>query len=497
MIEIRNLEDTTQFKISTRLLMKEALRKGYKISYFPSSPATLSGITRCEKDGKEFFFKSTMGTGTPSYGVFAAENKLQTFTLLAANDVNTPDTIAMLPHETMESAEKFLERHGKVVVKPVNLNHGDGISVGVTDRKGLKKAIDYALEAQGGMEPEVLVQQQVEGNEYRFLVVEGKVVAVASRRPPFVIGDGVRTVQQLIEEKNKDPRRSQGHTSELTTISLEDVVTHRGRAFLLMVPKKDEHVQVLDTSNLSRGGEAVDYTDAASSTLKRLAIDAAERCFLGVAGVDIITNDVTADDVSESYVIEVNLMPGIRMHEHPSEGRSRLVSRKIFAAHEKTARPISRRVVAIGRSEHISLPELDMKKIPARIDTGATISSIWASSIKETETGLSFVVCDKESEYYTGEKIVVPIYGKRAVSSSMGHTQVRFMVTLLVSLHGRRIRAKFTLADRSTQIYPILIGRNVLKNKFVVNVATGKPLSTREKARRTELGTLLKGKIIK
>jgi hypothetical protein len=149
--------------------------------------------------------------------------------------------------------------------------------------------------------------------------------------------------------------------------------------------------------------------------------------------------------------------------------------------------------VTIGRAEKISFPEMNMKNIPARIDTGATITSVWASSITESEEGLSFNFFDKESEFFTGERVVIADYGRRVVSSSMGHAEVRYTVKLLISLKGRRIRARVTLADRSTQTYPILIGRNILRNKYIVDVASGKLLKAQEAQRRRELDSKLEG----
>ena len=270
MITIRTKEEMMPYKISTRLLMNEALEAGYELTYFPSSPSTQSGITRGVKDNKELFFKSTATALVPAYGVHAAENKALTYSLLSMNGVSTPATVVLGSEDEISAAYDMLDRHQRLVVKPVDTNHGDGITVNVTTKAGLEEAVAYAKEA-GGKEPDVIIQQQVDGDEYRFLVVDGRVLAVASRRPPFVIGDGVLTVQQLLVEKNKDPRRSSGHASELTFISIEDVLRLKGQQFLEQIPKQNEVVQVLDTSNLSKGGEAIDVTDIASSRLKKLA----------------------------------------------------------------------------------------------------------------------------------------------------------------------------------------------------------------------------------
>ncbi|HJM04617.1 MAG TPA: RimK/LysX family protein [Candidatus Saccharimonadaceae bacterium] len=491
--EILNAEDTRRYLISTRLLMLEALSKGYALTFYPASTSPNGGIVRGERGGKEVYFKSTTIASTPSYGVFAADNKALTYSLFAAKGVPTPVTKLVSSQDEPSAVYSMLSTYKKLVVKPVAMDHGDGISIGVSTKVGLSKAIAYARSASDQQESDVLVQEQVEGQEYRFLVVEGKVVAVAGRRPPCVVGDGRSTVKQLIHEKNQDPRRGDSHFSELTRIDIEDVARHKGAKFMNYVPVDGETVQLLDTSNLSRGGEAVDYTDVVSKELKRVAVLAAQACFLdGVAGIDIITDDIQTRNLDNTYVIEANLGPGIRMHMFPSEGKPRDVAKLIFKSIEKTARPVKGRIALIGRSEMINLPEHGVYDVPARIDTGATVSSLWASSIKETPEGLSFVMFDSSSEYYTGDTVVIKDYGKRAVSSSMGHTQVRYQVKMLLTLHGRRIRATMTLADRSTQTYPLLIGRNVLRNKFIVNVAAGKPIVSKERLKRQQIEEMTK-----
>ncbi len=490
---IQNEKDTENYAISTRLMMIEALKKDYIVEFYPSSPSTNSGIVRVEKKRKEAYFRSTTLLTTPSYGVFAADNKALMHSLLEAKGVPMPDTVVLSPDDAANKGYAMLDEYKKVVVKPVGTDHGDGVTVGVSTKGQLEKAVTFARSVSPKDAPDILVQQQVDGEEYRFLVVDRKVVAVAGRRPPYVTGDGKRTVSALIDEKNSDPRRGDGHNAELTKIDSKDVIHHKGAAFMKKVPAKGERVQLLDTSNLSRGGEAIDYTDVASKELKKLAVLAAESSFLGVGGIDIMTDDITTQDLSQSYVIETNLGPGIRMHTYPSEGTPRNVAAEIFKVVEKHLKPVDKPVISIGRSEKISFPEFNRKSIPARIDTGATVSSIWASNIKQTPEGLSFVLFDKKSEYYNGEVITIPVYSKRTVSSSMGHTQDRYQVRFLMTIHGRKIRAMMTLADRSSQTYPVLIGRNVLRNKFIVDVSAGKPIVAKERAKRQELDKRSKG----
>lgn len=144
-------------------------------------------------------------------------------------------------------------------------------------------------------------------------------------------------------------------------------------------------------------------------------------------------------------------------------------------------------LITIGRAEVIALPELGFFDVPVRIDTGARTSALWVSQLKEENGELSFVLFGKKSPLYTGEIVRVGSYSRRVVASSNGNTEDRYVVKLLVGMHGKKIRASFTLTNRATQVYPVLIGRNVLRGKFVVNVKLGKPLREAEKQRDKEL----------
>ena len=488
MNEVLTPKQISKFKITTRLLMQEAFKKGYKISYFKSSPSTLSGITRCEKNGRELFFRSTLSSLTDAFGVFAAENKALTYSLLSLSGVSTPETISLGDGQSVEYAYDFLDMHKKVVVKPANTNHGEGITIGVTDKVGLKKAVDLARDTGNG-EVDVIIQKQIEGDEFRFLVVEGKVIAVASRRPPQVVGDGKATIKKLIEQKNQDPRRGIKHTSDLTLIDIAEVRKVKGEKFLMKIPLKGEVIAVLDVSNLSKGGEAVDFTDKASPVLKELAIKAAEHCFLGIAGVDIMTQDITSNSTKNSFVIEVNLTPGIRMHQFPSEGKPRDVAKIIFEAFEKTSRPIGKQLIIIGRSERVILPDLSSIKVPAKIDTGADWSSIWAHKIVNDNQNLNITFFGPRSKYYTGKvhTFTPKEYSITRVANSFGQKEIRYKIKLKILIEGRLINGTFTLADRSTKLYPVLLGRSLINGKFMIDVSKGNPLIAEEKARKSAL----------
>lgn len=144
----------------------------------------------------------------------------------------------------------------------------------------------------------------------------------------------------------------------------------------------------------------------------------------------------------------------------------------------------------IGRSELIAFPEVQNKPIPARIDTGAKTSALWASEVVQKDGQLSFVLFDKTSPYYTGDPLFVDHFEKRLVASSNGAIQDRYAVRLLIKIKGKKIRGYFTLADRSQQAYPVLIGRNILRGKFLVDVQSGHPDIKAERRRHTQLQKL-------
>lgn len=143
----------------------------------------------------------------------------------------------------------------------------------------------------------------------------------------------------------------------------------------------------------------------------------------------------------------------------------------------------------IGRAEKIELRDFALRGIPAKVDTGADLGSIWASDIKETSKGLEFVLFDKKSPYYTGETQVFtkPDYTLTRVSSSFGHSELRYKVKLRVVVRDRLIRGTFTLSDRSKKTYPVLLGRRLLHGKFLVDVKGGDPLLAEEAQRAQEL----------
>lgn len=143
----------------------------------------------------------------------------------------------------------------------------------------------------------------------------------------------------------------------------------------------------------------------------------------------------------------------------------------------------------IGRAEKIELVDLNLAKVPAKVDTGADASSIWVDRAEVKDGVLEVVFFGPQSAFYDGQVHYFPQseYTMTRVSSSFGHREVRYKLKLKIKVNGRRINGSFTLADRSQKLYPILLGRSLLKNKFIVDVSKGSPLIAEEKERKHKL----------
>lgn len=143
----------------------------------------------------------------------------------------------------------------------------------------------------------------------------------------------------------------------------------------------------------------------------------------------------------------------------------------------------------IGRAERIQVLSHGDDLLPAKIDTGADSSSIWASHIEEADGVLYFTLFAEGSEYYTGQRLHCDSkhYRQVQIANSFGAKEMRYVVKLPVMVCGRHINASFSLADRSRKVYPILLGRRMLANKFLVDVTKGEPLPPEEVERRREM----------
>jgi cyanophycin synthetase len=268
--------------------------------------------------------QATVTSETRHIAVAIASDKEETNRILSDLGLPVPRQRVV---RSAEGAAIAAERLGyPVVVKPLDANHGRGVSLDLKNGDEVRAAFEKAREHARS----IVVENFLAGFDHRMLVVGGELVAVAKRVPGHVVGDGKHSIAELVDLVNADPRRGFGHEKVLTRLELdaqaERLMAQHGATKDTVLPK-DEVFFLRGTGNLSTGGTAIDLTDVVHPDNREMAIRAASAVGLDVCGVDFITKDI-----AESYrdvgggICEVNAAPGFRMHVAPTEGKPRDVA---------------------------------------------------------------------------------------------------------------------------------------------------------------------------
>ncbi|MCH9696338.1 MAG: cyanophycin synthetase [Gammaproteobacteria bacterium] len=258
---------------------------------------------------------------TSNIAVELASDKEETNSIL--RDLGLPVPAQYIVRRASDAVRAAKRIGYPVVLKPLSGNHGRGVSINLKSAEEVEVAFEKASEHGRS----IVVESYIEGLDHRLLVIDGQLVAAAKRVPGHVVGDGKRTIEQLVDEVNEDPRRGVGHEKVLTRLDFD----HQAERLLQKlgydkdtVPAKDETVYLRSTANLSTGGTAVDVTDTIHPDNREMAIRSIKAIGLDIGGVDFLCKDIT-----QSYrdagggICEVNAGPGFRMHVAPSEGTSR------------------------------------------------------------------------------------------------------------------------------------------------------------------------------
>ncbi|MFT7517072.1 MAG: cyanophycin synthetase [Myxococcota bacterium] len=274
------------------------------------------------KYGKKI--QATITSETTHLGVELASDKEETNKLLG--DLGLPVARQRLVYSESEAVRAARRIGFPVVVKPLNANHGRGVSINMHDDDSVIVAFENAREHSRA----VIIESFLSGLDHRLLVVDGKLIAASKRVPGHVIGDGKSTVEELVAEVNKDPRRGIGHSKVLTRLEFDtqaERLLEQAGYDKNKVLEKDQLLYLRSTGNLSTGGTAVDVTDVVHPDNRNMAERAARAIGLDVCGVDFLTDDITVSyKVGGGGICEVNAAPGFRMHTAPSEGTPRDVA---------------------------------------------------------------------------------------------------------------------------------------------------------------------------
>lgn len=321
--KLREIREEERLGPSTGSIVEEAIKR--KIPYIRLNRHSLVQLGYGVNQRR---IRATIASTTSSIAVELACDKEDTKNLLEAAEIPVPK--GFIVYDDVE-LERAINRIGyPVVTKPIDGNHGKGAT---TDIKTWEEALE-GLEAARKYSRGVICERFIKGYDHRLLVINYKFVAAARRTPAAVIGDGKQTIQQLIEEVNKDPRRGYGHEKVLTAIKIDDftmnMLERKGYTLETVLPEGEE-CWLKPTANLSTGGTATDVTDMVHPSNIFMAERIARIIGLDICGIDIMAPDLsTPIGENGGAVLEVNAAPGFRMHIEPTEGLPRNVAEPVI-----------------------------------------------------------------------------------------------------------------------------------------------------------------------
>ncbi|MBX3244553.1 MAG: cyanophycin synthetase [Acidobacteria bacterium] len=320
---MREIRQDVRFGPSTGSLVEEASGRG--IPYIRLNDQSLVQLGYGVHQKR---IQATTTANTNMIAVDIAGNKHATKELLGDMGVPVPKGYRIRLEEDLEET---LERVGfPAVIKPLDGNHGKGATIGINSLEEAQVAWEKAKEYSRW----VIVEQMLVGSDFRALVVNNRLIAVAKRLPAHVVGDGKLSIQELIDKENEDPRRGYGHENVLTEIEVDSqtlrCVAKAGYTLETVLPK-GETLFLKTTANISTGGTAIDVTDEVHPENVFLFERIAKIIGLDVAGIDIMAPNVS-EPLRENGggIIEVNAAPGFRMHLAPSEGIGRNVAEHVI-----------------------------------------------------------------------------------------------------------------------------------------------------------------------
>ena len=317
--ELHEIREDEYFGPSTQSIVTEAAMRN-----IPYIQLKNSSIIQLGYGVNQRRIWATTTSLTSHAGVEVAGNKNRTKAMLKDGGVPVPKGTTVYGEEGLRDA---IEELGfPIVTKPLDGNHGKGATIRIMNWEDAVAGLAAAKEHSRA----VIVEQFIEGDDHRLLVVNGKLIAAARRTPAAVTGDGQHTITQLIEEVNKDPRRGIGHEKVLTSIKADQHTIDYLRTqdlTLESVPAPGQVIYLKTTANISTGGTATDVTDLMDPYNVLLAERVAGIIGLDICGIDLLTHDIAVPlNQTRGAVIEVNAAPGFRMHIAPAEGLPRNVA---------------------------------------------------------------------------------------------------------------------------------------------------------------------------
>ncbi len=320
---LREIREETRLGPSTGSIVNEAVKHG--IPYIRLNNRSLVQLGYGVYQQR---IRATIAGTTSSIAVDLAGDKEETKNLLGAAEIPVPKGVIVTKHEDLADAIDTIGY--PAVLKPVDGNHGKGATTNITTWEQAVKAFEAARHYSS----RVICEKFITGFDFRLLVIDFKFICAALRTPASVTGDGQHSIQWLINETNKDPKRGYGHEKVLTRITIDDftqkMLTEKGYS-IYTVPRQGELVLLKPTANLSTGGTSTDVTDEVHPVNIFLAERVARIIGLDICGIDIMAPDLKTTLLENGgAVLEVNAAPGFRMHIDPTHGLPRNVAEPVI-----------------------------------------------------------------------------------------------------------------------------------------------------------------------
>ncbi|WPP50947.1 cyanophycin synthetase [Catalinimonas niigatensis] len=321
--KMKELREQERLGPSTASIIDEAVSRGIPWIRLNKQSLCQLGYGACQKR-----IQATITSQTSSISVELACDKTDTKYLLEQAEIPVPRGRIV---RSLEELKEAIDSLGyPLAIKPINGNHGRGITADITSWKTAELAFNEAQQ----ISKSVIVERHIEGEDYRLLVINHKLVAAAKRSPAHVIGNGKDTIQQLIDVINLDPRRGYGHEKVLTAIVVDDmtrgILNAEGYTLDTVLPS-GKLLKLKDTANLSTGGTATDVTHKVHPENEFMAERISKIIGLDICGIDVMTTDISLPlSITGGAVLEVNAAPGFRMHLSPTEGLPRNVASPVI-----------------------------------------------------------------------------------------------------------------------------------------------------------------------
>lgn len=393
-------------------------------------------------------------------------------------NVNVPGTLKIY-HDSYEldKIEKFIQKYQKVIVKPLDRSLSLGLTTDISTVEKVKKAIKHAAQYSDAL----LIQQQVFGEEIRFTVLNGKVVAALLRQTPRVVGDGVSTIQELIDEDNINRCDTVYSLVPYPQIIKEMI---RSNLDLTLVAKEGEVVELSRATMISKGCSVYDVLESVDESYLQIVESLVRTLKTNFIVVDLFIEDYTVRANDKNYwFIEFNTSPVLKLFYSCRDANMHDILPGLAKAIHKSIHPMNKAI--IGSFEPVTMPEFKVKKSMAKIDTGAYSGALGCSLIEVVGRGKNKLLRFSPGKSKKNERVYETTHFiQKKVRSSNGHLADRYLIETTVIIRDKTYPITIGLSDRSDMKHEILIGRKFLReNNLVVDVTVNQQYDTDREAK--------------